>query len=70
MSGGPHGTTRQLQAQPLDVLIAEVYSQSQHLSHFSRGEAPCQRTRVGTPVIKYLSHLWGGINWSAGVSLF
>lgn len=45
------GSPRQLQTQPLDVLTAEVYAQSQHLAYFSRGEAPCQWARVGTPVI-------------------
>ena len=49
---------RQLQAQPLDVLAAEVYAQSQHLAYFSRREAPRQRARVGAPVIQDLGHLW------------
>ena len=49
---------RQLQAQPLDVLAAEVYAQGQHLAHFSRREAPRQRARVGAPVIQDLGHLW------------
>lgn len=48
---GQVGSPWQLQAQPLDVLAAEVHAQSQHLAYFGRGEAPRQWARVGAPVI-------------------
>lgn len=48
---GQVGFPQQLQAQPLDVLAAEVHAQSQHLAYFGRGEAPRQWARVGAPVI-------------------
>lgn len=48
---GRVGSPWQLQAQPLDVLTAEVYAQSQHLAYFNRREAPRQRARVGAPVV-------------------
>lgn len=48
---GQVGSPWQLQAQPLDVLAAEVYAQSQHLAYFSRSEAPRQWARVRAPVI-------------------
>lgn len=58
----PSGCTRveanrELQAQPLDVLITEILSESQHPPDLCRSEAPGERAGVGAPVIQDLCHL-------------
>lgn len=54
---GADPSTNQLQAQPLDILAAEVNSESQHLPDFGWSKAPGERAWVWAPVIQDLRHL-------------